>query len=133
MIILPAASLDTAQDFCAGVPTKILANARWTRWTIAKERRWLFCKPLRFSRVQELLNCSFRSAKIGRFQCFAAVETRDARAVQVSFHDYRMDVALSAHGRCVAKKFRHRANRCFDIRLCLSLRLELFLFTKRDC
>ena len=54
MIILPAAGFDTAQDFCAGVPTKILANARWTRWSIAKERRWLFCKPLRFSRVQEL-------------------------------------------------------------------------------
>ena len=54
MIILPAAGFDTAQDFCAGDRTKILANAPWTRWSIAKERRWLFCKPLRFSRVQEL-------------------------------------------------------------------------------
>ena len=54
MIILPAAGFDTAQDFCAGVPTKIRASARWTRWSIAKEKRWLFCKSLGSSRVQEL-------------------------------------------------------------------------------
>jgi hypothetical protein len=53
MIILPAAAFDTAQDFCGGDRTKILANVRWTRWSIAKEKRWLFCKPLGFSRVQE--------------------------------------------------------------------------------
>ena len=62
-----------------------------------------------------------------------AVETRDARSFQVSFHDYRMNVALAANRRRVAKKFRDRANRRFDVRLCLFLRLELFLFTKRDC
>jgi len=46
MIILPAAGFDMAQDFCDGDRTNILANARWTKWSIAKERRWLFCKLL---------------------------------------------------------------------------------------
>ena len=54
MIILPAAAFGTAQDFFVGDPTKILANAPWTRWNIAKEKRWLFCKPLRLARVEEL-------------------------------------------------------------------------------
>ena len=81
---------------------------------------------------------NFRTARsaprrLGGFNVLLAVETRDARSVQVSFDDYRMNVALAAHGRCVAKKFRNRANRRFDVRLCLFLRLELFLFTKRDC
>ena len=62
-----------------------------------------------------------------------AVESRNARSVQVSFHDYRMNVALAANRRCIAKKFRDRANRRFDIRFRLFLRFELFLFTKRDC
>ena len=44
-----------------------------------------------------------------------------------------MNVALTANRRCVAKKFRDRANRRFNVRLRLFLRLEIVLFTKGDC
>jgi len=44
-----------------------------------------------------------------------------------------MNVALAANRRRVAKNFRDRANRCFDVQFCLFLCFELFLFTKRDC
>jgi hypothetical protein len=54
MIILPAAGFDTAQDFCAGVPTKTLTSARWIRWGIAMAKRLFFCEALRLPRVQEL-------------------------------------------------------------------------------
>jgi hypothetical protein len=44
-----------------------------------------------------------------------------------------MNVALAADRRRVAKKFRDRANRSFDIRLCLFFCFERFLFAQRNC
>ena len=44
-----------------------------------------------------------------------------------------MNVAFAANRRRVAKKFRDRANGRFDVRLCLFLCFELFLFAERNC
>ena len=99
-----------------------------------RQRRWHFCKLSTILARAGTLELLVPLRVDREAPCFGvAVETRDARSVQVSFHDYRMNVALSANRRCVAKKFRDRANRRFDIRFRLFLCLELFLFTKRDC
>jgi ATP-dependent DNA ligase len=43
MTISPAADSDTAQSFSAGVRTKTLASAQWTRYSTAKASRLRFC------------------------------------------------------------------------------------------
>jgi len=90
-------------------------------------KRWLSCKPLRFSALQELLNCSSAPRRLGGFTVLRAVETRDARVGSGKLHDDRRRSTCGTRQVCCQEVPRPRKSP-FDVRLCLFLLVELFLF-----